>query len=204
MCVLSLTNRPEVIEIPSEKLAFRSFDVAPARTSLFVLTVSPSLSDNLGNDPDCFDFNNNFVVPRAPADTIRPRAVIRFFAPLNQPVDLPVTIAPTDFGVHTAHLTLDHPQVTGFAYRSLATIIAPRPLTASNDFSDETRVTVPRPGITSEFYRVPEGTRVLMVDLGWEDREVSLAISAPDTRQARGQQITRGRGVTQVIHNPVL
>ncbi len=122
--------------------------------------------------------------------------------PLNVPVALPVTVSPKDYGVHTAHLTLDHPQVTGYAYRTLATIIAPRPLTASNDFTDEESVEVPRPGIMSQFYRVPEGTTALTVDLGWKDRAVSLAVSGPDTRQARGQVITRGSGVTQVIQNP--
>lgn len=122
--------------------------------------------------------------------------------PLGVPVDLPVTISPEEYGVHTAHLTLDHPQVTGYAYRTLVTIIAPRPLTASNDFTDEESVEVPRPGIMSQFYRVPEGTTALTVDLEWEDRTASLSVSGPDTRQARGQLLTRGKGVTQVIQNP--
>lgn len=123
--------------------------------------------------------------------------------PLNTPVEFPVTISPTEYGVHTAHLTLDHPEVAGYVHRTLVTIIAPRPLTASNDFTDEASVKVPRPGIASLFYRVPEGTTALMVDLGWEDREVSLSVSAPDTRQRRGQRFTRGSGVTQVIHYPL-
>jgi hypothetical protein len=123
--------------------------------------------------------------------------------PLNTPVDFPVTIAPDEFGVHTAHLTLDHPRVTGFAYRSLATIIAPRPLDESNDFKDELDVEVPRPGIMSYFYRVPEGATALVVDLGWEDREMSLSLSAPDTRQARGQTVSRGSGTAQVVQSPM-
>ena len=123
--------------------------------------------------------------------------------PLNSAVEFPVTISPAEYGVHTAHLTLDHPEVTGYAYRTLATIIAPRPLTAPNDFADEANVEVPRPGITSLFYRVPEGTTALTIDLEWEDREVSMSASAPDTRQVRGQQFTRGSGVTQVIHYPM-
>ncbi len=123
--------------------------------------------------------------------------------PLNTPVDFPVTVAPEDYGVHTAHLTLRNSQVTGHAYRTLATVIAARPLNAANGFTEEVKVMVPRPGITSRFVHVPEGTQALMVDLGWEDRAVSLAVSGPDTRQVRGEQLSRGSGVANVIHDPM-
>ncbi len=90
----------------------------------------------------------------------------------------------------TAHMTLRHDRVTGYAHRSLATFLAPRPLDRGNDFTQELEAEVPRPGITSRFFRVPEGAMTLMVDLGWEDREVSLSVSAPDTRQANGRRIS--------------
>ena len=123
--------------------------------------------------------------------------------PLNAPVDFPVTIAPEDYGVHTAHLTLSHPDVPGYAYRNLMTVVTPRELTASNGFTRKTEVEVPRPGITSLFYRVPEGTTALMVDLQWEDREVSLALSAPDTRQVRREGFSREDGLIQVVDHPM-
>lgn len=123
--------------------------------------------------------------------------------PLDTPVEFPVTVAPKDHGVHTAHLTLSHPEVTGYAYRAAATVIAPRELTASNNFADEATLEVPRPGITSLFYRVPEGTAALMVNLEWKEREVRLDISAPDTRQVRRESLDRESGVVQVIGHPM-
>ncbi len=123
--------------------------------------------------------------------------------PLNTPVEFPVTVAPEEYGVHTAHLTLHHPRVTGYAYRTLATVVAPRPLTAANGFADEVEVVVPRPGITSRFFLVPEGTQTLLVDVGWKDRAVSLAVSAPDTRQVRGRPIPRDNGVAHVVTDPM-
>ena len=123
--------------------------------------------------------------------------------PLNEPVGLPVTIAPETHGVHTAHLTLDHPDVTGYAHRALVTIIAPRELSASNDFTHEAEVEVPRPGMTSLFYRVLEGTTALVLDLEWEDREVGLSVSAPDTRQVRREPLSRENGAVQVVDHPM-
>ena len=123
--------------------------------------------------------------------------------PRDRPVALDVTVAPEDFGVHTAHLTLHNDEVTGYAYRTLATVVVPRPLDASNDYTQEVKLEVPRPGITSRFVDVPEGTRTLVVDLGWEEREASLAVSAPDTRQVRGRVIPRSDGTTHVIHDPM-
>ena len=123
--------------------------------------------------------------------------------PLNRPVELAVTVAPEDYGVHTAHLTLHHDEVVGYAYRTLATVVVPRPLNASNEYRQEVELEVPRPGITSRFIDVPEGTRTLIVDLGWEEREAALAVSAPDTRQVRGQVIARNDGTTHVIHDPM-
>jgi hypothetical protein len=125
--------------------------------------------------------------------------------PLNTPVPVPITVAPTEYGVHTAHFTLYHPDVPGYAYRTLTTIVAPEPLDASNDFRVEKRVEVPRPGMESFFYHVPEGTKVLKVDLTWQEREVSLSVVRPDTRQQREEIITPagGRRTTQVITHPM-
>jgi hypothetical protein len=122
--------------------------------------------------------------------------------PLNQSVDVPITIAPTEHGAHTAHFTLDHPDVPGYAYRTLATIVAAETLGAANGYTLENETEVPRPGIESFFYNVPEGVSALKVDLAWEDRAVSLGVSRPDTRSAGGERITTGSGVSQLINNP--
>ncbi|MBT3497881.1 MAG: S8 family serine peptidase [Gemmatimonadales bacterium] len=122
--------------------------------------------------------------------------------PLNQSVDVPITIAPTQHGAHTAHFTLDHPDVPGYAYRTLATIVAAETLNAENGFTMKNETEVPRPGIESFFYNVPEGVTALKVDLTWEDREVSLAVSRPDTRSAGGERITTDSGVSQMINGP--
>jgi hypothetical protein len=122
--------------------------------------------------------------------------------PLNQAVDVPITIAPTEHGAHTAHFTLDHADVPGYAYRTLATIVAAETLSAANEYTLKNETEVPRPGIESFFYTVPEGVSALKVDLTWEDRAVSLAVSRPDTRSAGGERITTARGVSQLINNP--
>ena len=124
--------------------------------------------------------------------------------PLGAPVEFPVTATPPDHGVHTAHLTLDHPDVTGYAHRMLAAIVAPEPLNAAGEYTVTKEVKVPRPGMQSHFFDVPEGVTALKVEVGWEEREVALAIARPDTRYQRGEIVRSGAaGITQVIPDPV-
>jgi hypothetical protein len=124
--------------------------------------------------------------------------------PLNTPVAMTVVIEPTTAGAHTALLTLDHASVPGHAHRMLATVVAAETLTAANQYTIEKQTKVPRPGIQSFFYHVPEGVDALKVDLNAPQREVSLAVSRPDTRSQRGVRITpQGRRVTQVIADPM-
>ncbi len=125
--------------------------------------------------------------------------------PLNQAVQIPITVAPTEHGAHTAHFTLHHPSVPGYAFRTLATIIVPEAISAANDFAVETTAEVPRPGIQSFFYRVPEGVKALRFELSYPEREVSMSVSRPDTRSQRGERVTPqgGSGVTQVVANPM-
>jgi hypothetical protein len=125
--------------------------------------------------------------------------------PLNTQVPVPVTIAPSTHGVHTAHLTLDHPSVPGYAYRTLATVVAAEALTAANGFTVEKKTEVPRPGMRSFFYRVPVGVTALKIDLSWSDREVGLSVIRPDTRQQRGGRVTPqgARSVTEVVTDPM-
>ncbi|NJD19740.1 MAG: hypothetical protein FIA95_10730 [Gemmatimonadetes bacterium] len=124
--------------------------------------------------------------------------------PLGRPVPVTVAVEPPDFGVFTAHLTLSHPDVPGYAYRTTATVVAPEPLNEANQYRIKKETKVPRPGMQSFFFEVPEGATALRVELGWTDRQVSLTVVRPDTRQTRGDAvITQARGVTHVVWNPM-
>ena len=123
--------------------------------------------------------------------------------PLGEPVDFPVTVTPAGHGVHTAHLTLDHEDVAGYAHRMHAAIVAPEPLNAANEYSAKNEVEVPRPGMKSLFFDVPEGATALKIDVSWEDRPVTLGVFRPDTRGQRGEMIQGGAGITQVVPDPV-
>jgi len=124
--------------------------------------------------------------------------------PLNTPVDLPVTVTPAGHGVHTAHLTLHHDDVAGYAHRSHAAIVAPEPLNSANGYTATQEAEVPRPGLKSYFFDVPEGTTALKIDVAWEERPVTLGVFRPDTRGQRGEMIQGGAGgITQVVANPI-
>ncbi len=120
--------------------------------------------------------------------------------PLGEPVDFPVTATPAGHGVHTAHLTLDHEDVAGYAHRMHAAIVAPEPLNAANGYTAKNEVEVPRPGMKSLFFDVPEGVGALKIDVSWGERPVTLGVFRPDTRGQRGEMMS---GSTQVVPNPV-
>ena len=123
--------------------------------------------------------------------------------PLGEPVEYPVTVTPAGHGVHTAHLTLDHEDVAGYAHRMHAAIVAPEPLNAANGYSAKNEVEVPRPGMKSLFFDVPEGVTALKIDVSWAERPVTLGVFRPDTRGQRGEMIQGGPGITQVVPSPV-
>ena len=124
--------------------------------------------------------------------------------PLGEAVEFPVTVTPAGHGVHTAHLTLDHDDVAGYAHRMHAAIVAPEPLNAANEFTAKNEVEVPRPGMKSLFFDVPEGVTALKIDVSWEDRPVTLGVFRPDTRGQRGEMVqSGGSGITQVVPSPV-
>ena len=124
--------------------------------------------------------------------------------PLREAVEFPVTVTPAGHGVHTAHLTLDHDDVAGYAHRMHAAIVAPEPLNAANEFKAKNEVEIPRPGMKSLFFDVPEGVTALKIDVSWEDRPVTLGVFRPDTRGQRGEMVNSGgSGITQVVPSPV-
>ncbi|MDP2955418.1 MAG: S8 family serine peptidase [Longimicrobiales bacterium] len=124
--------------------------------------------------------------------------------PLNRPVPVTLAVEPPGFGVFTAHLTLSHPDVPGYAYRTTATVVASEPLNAANQYKIRKETKVPRPGMQSFFFQVPEGASALKVELGWTDRQASLTVVRPDTRQTRGDAVlTQAKGVVHVVWNPM-
>lgn len=124
--------------------------------------------------------------------------------PLDVPTTFPVTATPREHGVHTAHLTLRHDDVTGYAHRMLAAIVAPEPLDTGNDWTARNEVQVPRPGMRSLFFAVPEGADALKLDLSWEERPVTISVVRPDTRAQRGELVRRDdSGVVQVVADPM-
>jgi len=122
---------------------------------------------------------------------------------LGTPVPVTVGIAPTTTGVHTAIMTLDYAGSPGVEYRTQATVVAATVLDASNKYMSEQKLEVPRPGMTHLYYRVPEGTSALRIDIDSTKRGVSLAVTRPDTRNVQGLGqglVTKG---TFAIQNPV-
>lgn len=124
--------------------------------------------------------------------------------PLDVPTTLTVTATPREHGVHTAHMTLRHDDVTGYAHRMLAAVVAPEPLDAANDWTARNEVQVPRPGMRSLFFSVPEGADALKLELAWEERPVTMSVVRPDTRVQRGELARRDdSGVVQVVADPM-
>jgi subtilisin family serine protease len=131
-------------------------------------------------------------------------APLNVILPLNRPVPVTLAVEPPDHGVFTAHLTLDHPDVPGYAYRTTATVVAPEPLEASNEFTVRKTTKVPRPGMQSFFFQVPNEASALKIELAWTERAVTMAVVRPDTRQSRGDDvISSPRGTTHVVLDPM-
>jgi len=103
--------------------------------------------------------------------------------PLNEPVDVPVSVSAQKEGAHTAILTLEHPAVPGPAHRILNSLIVPYQLTADNGYALRTEVTPPLPGDASIFVNVPVGASALTVSAASPD--VRITLTAPDRGSRR-------------------
>lgn len=122
--------------------------------------------------------------------------------PLNQPTPVTIAVAPAKPGVHSAILALENATVPGVeAHRMMAAIVATTPFTAEKEWKIEDKAEVPRPGMQSLFYTVPEGVAAIRFDLTGSNR-VSLAVTRPDTRAER---IGQGSSAptTYVVNNPM-
>lgn len=105
--------------------------------------------------------------------------------PLNRPIELPVRVAPATAGVHSAILTLDYAGAPGVEFRTAATIVAAQTMPADS-FKVVNRVSIPRPGMTHLYYRVPSGVSALKVEVSAPKRRPTVAIMRPDTRGVTG------------------
>ena len=122
--------------------------------------------------------------------------------PLNRSVEFPVTVAPPSAGVHSAMLTLTHPDVPGRAYQMLATVVvAHRP--AAPAFTAEEKVEIYRPGRHSFFLEVPPGTPAFQVDFTTGEQRVRANFLRPDNRvELAGGAWASGRQ-SRVITDPM-
>jgi hypothetical protein len=85
--------------------------------------------------------------------------------PLNKKVSVPVSIAPTATGVHSAILELDDPATPGIDKQTLNTVVAAEQFTSANGFSVTKEGTIGRNQTTSYFFDVPAGTPAFKVDM---------------------------------------
>jgi len=85
--------------------------------------------------------------------------------PLNKAVTLPVTVAPTKAGVHSAVLNLDNRATAGIDYQTLNTVVAAEQFNAANNFSVTRSGTADRPDTTTFFFNVPANTPAFKVDV---------------------------------------
>lgn len=103
--------------------------------------------------------------------------------PRDSAVALPIIIAPQSTGVHSAILSLEHPE--GFAvHRVLNTIVAAEALEAASSYTIRRRGTVDRPGTTSHFLCVPSGAAALTIELAAARDVLQLWLYPPDARQS--------------------
>ncbi len=121
---------------------------------------------------------------------------------LRRPAPFSVSIGTDSSGVYSAHMTLRHEGVAGYAHRMLAAVAVGEPLNERNNYRWEQELDVPRPGMSSRFVEVPEGVSLLEVRASWEDRPVQLSVVRPDTRAARTRVIQGESGVTRLVDAP--
>lgn len=104
--------------------------------------------------------------------------------PLNRPVEVPVHIAVSSHGAHSAILSLTHPQVPGVAHRVLMTIVASLRPAAENDYTVDTEIELPRPGDRGLFVDVPRGASALQFSATSEDSgAIRLVTISPGREQ---------------------
>ena len=107
-------------------------------------------------------------------------ATQRVSLPFNQPVGVPVHIAPRTPGVHSAALEVVEPSGL-VVHQVLATIVAAQQLTATNGYTARLRSTAEWPRPIPFFVNVPRGTAVLRVEMRVHAGRLDLLQEDPAT-----------------------
>ena len=122
--------------------------------------------------------------------------------PLDSPVELPIEIAVTEAGAHSAVLNLDHPAVPGHAQRMLATIVGAYRFTAANGYTIHAGITLPRPGDRPVFVDVPAGTEALIFSATLDDGEARLMAISPGREYCYPGAFNAPPGELRLISDP--
>jgi hypothetical protein len=101
----------------------------------------------------------------------------RVTLPLGAPVPLPITVAPTTSGAHSAVLELSDPANANPVRRISFVIIVPDTFAAPN-YRLTMRDSVPRPGRLNRFFRVPAGARGLELDFSEMSHDFLSSLSS--------------------------
>lgn len=109
-----------------------------------------------------------------------------FVLPLNNPVKVPIMIAPQKEGAHSAILLVDHPSVPGHVHCVINTIVVPFRFVAENGYEIKMNVTPPIPGDMSVFVNVPAGVAALTTSVSTSDIRLALISPERDVRWLSG------------------
>ena len=100
--------------------------------------------------------------------------------PLNQAVDMQITVSPKTRGVHSAILNLRQEDQPKIVYQMLNTVVAVEPFSDSNSYSLARKAEVERPGTKSFFFYVPPYTQAFQLDLVHPDKQkVRISLFSP-------------------------
>jgi hypothetical protein len=123
--------------------------------------------------------------------------------PLNRPVDVPVSIAARNAGIHSAILTLDHASTPGHDYQVLNTVVVPVTLTAENKYTVTQQLTLPRPGDRGLFIHVPAGANAMRFSATSDDGgAVRLRAIAPGRSEINPCSFTAPAGQACTLPSP--
>jgi len=103
--------------------------------------------------------------------------------PLNESVALPVKIAVSSYGPHSAILNIHDPETGAIVVRTLATVVVPQPIpsTAGNFLKLQGAVSLMR---SNDYYlSVPDGTQALKVDVDITQGALSPMLRSLDPSQ---------------------
>ena len=103
--------------------------------------------------------------------------------PLRSPVELPVSIAPMEAGVHSALVSLELAGSAAPAYRLMTAVVAAERFETANKYTIKKEMRAPRPGATEVFFEVPAGVDAFKVELKAPKETVRMILYPPDSRE---------------------